>query len=43
MAQLKDGARTSASSLKEFNAANAHLRDAVASLREEISHFKVGG
>jgi methyl-accepting chemotaxis protein WspA len=41
MAQLKDGARTSAASLKEFNAANAHLRDAVSSLREEISHFKV--
>ncbi|MCK6681199.1 MAG: methyl-accepting chemotaxis protein [Thermoanaerobaculia bacterium] len=43
MAQLMDGARQSATSLKEFNAATAHLRDAVTSLKEEISHFKVPG
>jgi methyl-accepting chemotaxis protein WspA len=42
MSQLMDGARQSAASLKDFNAATAHLRDAVASLKQEISHFKVG-
>ncbi|MFN7974062.1 MAG: methyl-accepting chemotaxis protein [Acidobacteriota bacterium] len=41
MTQLVDGARQSATSLKDFNNATAHLRDAVASLKQEISHFKV--
>jgi methyl-accepting chemotaxis protein WspA len=42
MSQLTDGARQSATSLREFNAATAHLRDAVGGLKQEISHFKVG-
>jgi methyl-accepting chemotaxis protein WspA len=42
MNDLNEGSRNSAAALKEFNAANAHLRDAVASLKEEISHFQVG-
>ncbi len=42
MSQLTDGARQSATSLREFNAATAHLREAVGGLKQEISHFKVG-
>jgi methyl-accepting chemotaxis protein WspA len=41
MVQLTDGARTTASSLREFNKATDHLRSAVTSLKQEISHFKV--
>lgn len=41
MGQLIDGARNSATSLRDFNNATGHLRDAVASLKQEISHFRV--
>ena len=41
MTQLIDGARQSTVSLREFNTATSHVRDAVASLKQEISHFKV--
>jgi methyl-accepting chemotaxis protein WspA len=41
MVQLTDGARSTAGSLKEFNNATDHVRDAVADLKQEISHFNV--
>ena len=41
MSNLIDGAKQSSNSLHEFNAATSHLRDAVASLKQEISHFRV--
>jgi methyl-accepting chemotaxis protein WspA len=41
MTQLMDGARQGSSSLRDFNNGIALLRDAVSSLRQEISHFKV--
>jgi methyl-accepting chemotaxis protein WspA len=43
MVQLSAGARQTTSSLKEFDNATAHLRDAVGDLKQEISHFKVVG
>lgn len=41
MVQLTDGARQTSGSLKEFNNATDHLRDAVTDLKQEISHFTV--
>jgi methyl-accepting chemotaxis protein WspA len=41
MVQLTEGARQTAGSLKEFNNATDHLRDAVSDLKQEISHFTV--
>jgi methyl-accepting chemotaxis protein WspA len=41
MVQLTEGARQTAGSLKEFNNATDHLRDAVSGLKQEISHFTV--
>ena len=38
---LTDGARHTAASVREFNAATEHLRDAVGGLRNEISRFRV--
>ncbi len=41
MVQLTHGARQTTTSLKEFDNATAHLRNAVSDLKQEISHFKV--
>ena len=41
MVQLTEGARQTSGSLKEFNNATDHLRDAVTDLKQEISHFTV--
>jgi methyl-accepting chemotaxis protein WspA len=41
MVTLTQGARQTTSSLKEFDNATTHLRDAVSELKQEISHFKV--
>ena len=41
MRTLTDGARHTAASVREFNAATEHLRDAVGGLRSEISRFRV--
>jgi len=41
MVALTEGARQTAGSLKEFNNATDHLRDAVSDLKQEISHFNV--
>ena len=35
--------RQTSSSLKEFDNATTHLREAVNELKQEISHFKVAG
>ena len=43
MVTLTQGARQTSSSLKEFDNATTHLREAVGELKEEISHFKVAG
>jgi methyl-accepting chemotaxis protein WspA len=43
MVQLTQGARQTSSSLKEFDNATVHLREAVNELKQEISHFKVSG
>ena len=42
MGQLIDGARQTSTSLREFNAATESLRDAVSTLKQEITHFNVG-
>ncbi|WP_422929863.1 methyl-accepting chemotaxis protein [Singulisphaera sp. PoT] len=39
MVRLSEGANQTASSLREFNEANAHLREAVHGLKEEVSGF----
>ena len=41
MRTLTDGARQSAASVREFNVATEHLRDAVGGLRGEIARFQV--
>jgi methyl-accepting chemotaxis protein WspA len=41
MISLADGARQTTGSLREFNSATDHLRDAVSELKQEISHFKM--
>lgn len=41
MVQLTDGARQTSGSLKEFNSATEHLREAIQGLREEVSRFTV--
>jgi methyl-accepting chemotaxis protein WspA len=41
MAQIADGARRSAQSVKEFEQATAHLRGSVEGLNQEIAQFKV--
>jgi methyl-accepting chemotaxis protein WspA len=43
MVTLADGARQTTASLKEFNRATDHLRDAVNGLKQEIAQFKVAG
>jgi methyl-accepting chemotaxis protein WspA len=43
MLQLTQGARQTTTSLREFDNATTHLRDAVSGLRQEISHFTVVG
>jgi methyl-accepting chemotaxis protein WspA len=43
MISLADGARQTTGSLREFNSATDHLRDAVSELKQEISHFKMSG
>lgn len=43
MVQLTEGARQAGMSLKEFNNATEHLRDAVTGLRQEIAQFTVTG
>jgi methyl-accepting chemotaxis protein WspA len=43
MVQLTDGARHTSGSLKEFNSATEHLREAIQGLREEVSRFTVTG
>ena len=42
MGQLIDGARQTSTSLREFNAATESLRDAVSTLKQEITQFNVG-
>lgn len=42
MGQLIDGARQTSTSLREFNAATESLRDAVSTLKQEITYFNVG-
>jgi methyl-accepting chemotaxis protein WspA len=41
MISLADGAKQTTGSLREFNSATDHLRDAVSELKQEISHFKM--
>ena len=41
MSTLTDGARQTAASIKEFNGATVGLREAVSTLKEEISFFKL--
>lgn len=41
MVRLNDAANQTALSLREFNRANDHLRDAVGELKEEVSRFKL--
>jgi methyl-accepting chemotaxis protein WspA len=43
MLQLTQGARQTTASLREFDTATTHLRDAVSGLKQEISHFTVVG
>ena len=42
MVRLSEGANQTALSLREFNRANEHLRDAVGGLKEEVSRFTLG-
>lgn len=42
MVRLNDGARQTSLSLKEFNKAKDHLREAVSGLKEEVSGFILG-
>ena len=42
MGQLIDGARQTSVSLREFNSATENLRDAVASLKQQVAQFNVG-
>ncbi|MBK8286835.1 MAG: hypothetical protein IPK97_19310 [Ahniella sp.] len=42
MTQLIDGARQTSTSLREFNSATESLRDAVTTLKQEITQFNVG-
>jgi methyl-accepting chemotaxis protein WspA len=42
MIRLSDGANQTTVSLREFNKATDHLRDAVGGLKEEVSRFSVG-
>jgi methyl-accepting chemotaxis protein WspA len=42
MGQLIDGARQTSVSLREFNSATENLRDAVATLKQQVSQFNVG-
>jgi methyl-accepting chemotaxis protein WspA len=42
MFRLTDGANQTSVSLREFNRATDHLRDAVGGLKEEVSRFTVG-
>ena len=42
MGHLIDGARQTSTSLREFNAATESLRDAVGTLKQEITQFNVG-
>jgi len=41
MRSLTDGARQTAASVREFNLATEHLRDAISGLRAEITRFRV--
>jgi methyl-accepting chemotaxis protein WspA len=41
MIRLNDGATQTTQSLKEFNKANEHLREAVGGLKEEVSRFRL--
>lgn len=43
MVQLIDGAQASSVSLRDLNRATSLLRDAVESLKQEVSHFKLAG
>ena len=43
MVQLMDGAQASGISLRDLNHATSLLRDAVESLKQEVSHFKLAG
>lgn len=42
MGQLIDGARQTSVSLREFNSATENLRDAVATLKQQVAQFNVG-
>lgn len=42
MVRLSEGANQTAGSLREFNEANTHLREAVNGLKEEVSRFTLG-
>jgi methyl-accepting chemotaxis protein WspA len=42
MFRLTDGANQTSVSLREFNKATDHLREAVGGLKEEVSRFTVG-
>jgi methyl-accepting chemotaxis protein WspA len=42
MLRLTDGANQTSVSLREFNKATDHLREAVGGLKEEVSRFTVG-
>jgi methyl-accepting chemotaxis protein WspA len=42
MVRLSEGANQTAVSLREFNEANSHLREAVNGLKDEVSRFSLG-
>ena len=42
MHRLSEVAGQTISSIREFNSATAHLREAVGGLKEEVSRFSVG-
>jgi methyl-accepting chemotaxis protein WspA len=42
MLRLSDGAGQTTVSLREFNKATVHLREAVGELKEEVSRFTIG-
>jgi methyl-accepting chemotaxis protein WspA len=42
MLRLTEGANQTSVSLREFNKATDHLREAVGGLKEEVSRFTVG-
>ncbi len=42
MTQMIDGARQTSTSLRDFNSAAENLRDAVATLKQQVSQFNVG-